>query len=155
MTKASRAGEAMFFDDFPVGYSYETASREMPRDEVVGFAEEWDPQDFHIDDEAGRASPYGGLIASGFHTLVTAYRLTLETGLWTEASMGSPGMEHVRWMLPVRPGDTLRVKATVTASRASASRPDRGRTTILYEVLNQKDEIVMSYSAIHILRRRA
>ena len=145
----------MFFDDFPVGYTYETASREMPRDEIVDFAGEWDPQAFHIDDEAGRASPYGGLIASGFHTLVTAYRLTLETGIWTEASMGSPGMEHVRWLLPVRPRDTLRVKATVTASRASASRPDRGRTTILYEVLNQKDEIVMSYSAIHILRRRA
>jgi len=145
----------MFFDDFPVGYTYETASREMPRDEIVDFAGEWDPQSFHIDDEAGRASPYGGLIASGFHTLVTAYRLTLETGIWTEAPMGSPGMEHVRWLLPVRPGDTLRVKATVTASRASASRPDRGRTTILYEVLNQKDEIVMSYAAIHILRRRA
>lgn len=144
----------MYFDDFPVGYTYETGSRTLPRDEVVGFAEEWDPQDFHLDDEAGRASPYGGLIASGFHTLVTAYRLTLETGVWTEASMGSPGMEHVRWLLPVWPGDTLRVKATVTASRPSASRPDRGRTTILYEVFNQKDEIVMSYSAIHILRRR-
>lgn len=145
----------MYFDDMPVGFTYETGSRTMPRDEVIGFATEWDPQDFHLDEEAGRASPYGGLIASGFHTLVTAYRLTLETGIWTEASMGSPGMEHVRWLLPVWPGDTLRVKATVTASRASASRPDRGRTTILYEVLNQKDEIVMSYSAIHILRRRA
>lgn len=145
----------MFFDDFPVGYSYETGSRTLPREEIVGFAEEWDPQDFHLDEEAGRASPYGGLIASGFHTLVTAYRLTLETGIWTEASMGSPGMEHVRWLLPVWPGDTLRVKATVTASRPSASRPDRGRTTILYEVFNQKDEIVMSYSAIHILKRRA
>ncbi|KZY48292.1 acyl dehydratase [Roseovarius sp. HI0049] len=145
----------MYFDDMPVGYTYETGRRTLPRDEVVGFAEKWDPQEFHLDEEAGRASPYGGLIASGFHTLVTAYRLTLEAGIWTEASMGSPGMEHVRWLLPVRPGDTLRVKATVTASRPSASRPDRGRTTILYEVLNQKDEIVMSYNAIHILRRRA
>ena len=144
----------MFFDDMPVGYTYETGERTLPRDEIVGFASEWDPQDFHIDAAAGEASPYGGLIASGFHTIVTAYRLTLETGVWTEASMGSPGMEDVRWVMPVRPGDTLKVKATVTASRPSASRPDRGRTTILYEVFNQKDEIVMSYSAIHILKRR-
>ena len=145
----------MYFDDLPKGFTFETGTRTLSEEDILVFARQWDPQDFHTDPAAAKASPYGGLIASGFHTLVTAYRLTLETGIWTEASMGSPGMEHVRWLLPVRPGDTLRVKATVTASRASASRPDRGRTTILYEVLNQKDEIVMSYAAIHILRRRA
>lgn len=144
----------MFFDDLPEGFTFETESRRLTRDDIVGFARNWDPQDFHLDDDAARASPYGGVIASGFHTLLTAFVLSLEADIWKEASMGSPGMEDIRWLLPVRPDDTLRARGTVLASRPSQSRADRGRTTILYEVLNQKDEVVMTYTAIHILRRQ-
>lgn len=144
----------MFFDDLHEGFTFETESRQLSREDIIGFAQEWDPQLFHIDEEAARASPFGGLVASGFHTLLTSFRLTLETDIWKEASMGSPGIEEVRWLLPVRPGDTLRVRATVMKSRPSQSRPDRGRTTIRCETLNQNNEVVMSYTALHILRRR-
>ncbi len=97
---------------------------------------------------------YGGIIASGFQTLIVAFDLILNANIWTDASMGSPGLDELRWKLPVRPGDTLRVRGRVTASEPSASRPDRGRTTIEYEIVNQKGEIVSSYSAVQLLKRR-
>lgn len=143
-----------YFEDLHEGVRFETASRTLDSTDIVDFARQWDPQPFHLDAEAARGSPYGGLIASGFHTLLTAFVLSLEADVWKQASMGSPGMEDIRWLRPVRPGDSLRVEATVIKSVASASRPDRGRTTIRYEVKNQNAEAVMTYTAIHILRRR-
>lgn len=143
----------MYFDDLPEGFVFETGERTLSQDAILGFAREWDPQPFHLDEAAASASIYGGLIASGFHTMLTAFVLTLQADIWNEASMGSPGMEEVRWLLPVRPGDTLQARGTVLSSVASKSRPDRGRTVIRYDVLNQKDEIVMQYTCTHILRR--
>ena len=143
----------MFFDDLPVGTRFETAARTLGVDDITGFAREWDPQPFHVDAAAAADSPYGGIIASGFHTLLTAFALTLEADVWNEASMGSPGMDDIRWARPVRPGDSLRVRAEVIAAVPSDSRPDRGRTTIRYDVYNQNEELVMQYTAIHILRR--
>lgn len=144
----------MFFDDLPVGYRFETAPQTLPLEAITDFARQWDPQPFHIDEEAAAASPYGGIIASGFHTLLTSFIQTLGADIWNEASMGSPGMTDIQWRLPVRPGDTLRTRAEVVASVPSTSRPDRGRTSITYEVENQAGEVVMRYTAIHILRRR-
>ncbi len=144
----------MFFDDLPVGFRFETASRTLSEDEVIDFARAYDPQPFHIDPEAARASIYGGIIASGFQTLIVAFDLILSANIWTDASMGSPGLDELRWKLPVRPGDTLRVRGEVIASEPSKSRPDRGRTTITYEIVNQKDEVVSSYSAVQLLKRR-
>ncbi|MEQ9258649.1 MAG: MaoC family dehydratase [Roseovarius sp.] len=145
----------MYFDDLPEGFTFETAERELDAEAIVAFARQWDPQPFHLSEEAAQASPYGGLIASGFHTLLTAFTLTLEADVWNEASMGSPGMTEVRWLRPVRPGDRLKARATVLESQPSRSRGDRGRTTIRYDVENQTGEVVMSYTAIHILKRRA
>lgn len=145
----------MFFDDLPVGYRFETDAQALPLEAITDFARQWDPQPFHIDAAAAAASPYGGIIASGFHTLLTSFMQTLGADIWNEASMGSPGMTDIQWLRPVRPGDRLRTLAEVVASVPSTSRPDRGRTTIAYEVLNQSDEVVMRYTAIHILRRRA
>lgn len=142
----------MYFDDLPVGFSFETASRSLPLDEILEFANKWDPQPFHTDAEQAKDSIYGGLIASGFHTILVAFLLTLETNVFTEASMGSPGMDKIRWYLPVRPGDTIRLKGTVLTSAISKSRPERGRTTFRYEVFNQNDERVAEYSAIQLLR---
>ena len=144
----------MFFDDLPVGFTHETGSVTLTEDEIIAFARKYDPQPFHIDPEAAAASIYGGIIASGFQTLIVAFDLILNSGVWTEASMGSPGLDEVRWKLPVRPGDSLRVRMTVTASTPSASRSDRGRTTIFYEILNQKDELVSSYYATQLLKRQ-
>ncbi len=145
----------MFFDDLPVGFRFQTGSRTLPLEAITEFARLWDPQPFHLDADAAAASPYGGIIASGFQTMLTSFTQTLEAGIWNEASMGSPGMTDVQWLRPVRPDDTLSTRAEVVASVPSASRPDRGRTTIAYEVVNQDGEAVMRYTAIHILRRKA
>lgn len=145
----------MYFDDLPVGFTHETESQTLSEDEIIDFAKKYDPQPFHIDKAAAAGSIYGGIIASGFQTLIVAFDLILESNVWREASMGSPGLDELRWKLPVRPGDSLRVKMTVTASEPSKSRPDRGRTTIFYEILNQKNEIVSSYYAMQLLKRRA
>ena len=144
----------MYFDDLPKGYSFETGTRTLNEDDILDFAHQWDPQYFHTDPEAAKASPFGGLIASGFQTMLTAFNLILEANIWNEASMGSPGMENLRWIRPVRPGDTLRVKAEVTNSTASKSRDDRGRTEFKHTVLNQNDEVVMIYHCVNILARR-
>ncbi|MFQ5566021.1 MAG: MaoC family dehydratase [Paracoccaceae bacterium] len=144
----------MYFDDLPKGYSFETGTRTLSEDEIIAFARQWDPQSFHTDPEAARASPFGGLIASGFHTLLTAFNLTLGADVWNEASMGSPGMDSLRWMRPVRPGDTLRVRVEVTSSTPSRSRNDRGRTGFRHTVLNQNDDVVMTYQCTNILARR-
>lgn len=145
---------AMYFDDFPLGWSHEVDLPEMSLETITGFAREWDPQPFHIDPDAAKDSPYGGIIASGWHTLLAAFLAWYQTGLWAEASMGSPGMEEVRWLKPVRPGDRLRVRMTVTKAVPSTSRPDRGRVTFLGEIFNQDDQKVAEYSGVNILRRR-
>lgn len=144
----------MYFDDLPVGFTFETASRTIPLDEILEFANKWDPQPFHTDEKLAKESIYGGLIASGFHTILVAFLLTLDANVFTEASMGSPGMDKIRWYLPVRPGDSIRLKGTVLESTASKSRPDRGRTTFRNEVFNQKDQRVAEYTAVQLLRRK-
>lgn len=144
----------MYFEDFFVGFTFTTKSRMLGEEEIITFARQYDPQPFHIDKVAAKGSIYGGIIASGFHTMTTAFALSLETGLWAEASMGSPGMEEVRWFKPVRPGDTLTVRAEVTSSEASKSRADIGRTGMLYQTFNQDGEEVMRWRTIHLLKRR-
>ena len=143
----------MFFDDLPVGFTFETASRQIPLEEMVEFARKYDPQPFHIDEDAAKQTPYGGLIASGFQTMVVGFLLSLDANIWNDASLGSPGVDGLRWLKPVRPGDTLMVKAEVIGSEPSKSRPDRGRTQVRYDTYNQDGDRVMTYTTIHILRR--
>lgn len=145
----------MAFEDFPVGHRFTTSAITLDDAAIIDFAREHDPQPFHIDAEAARDTAYGGLISSGFQTLLVAFGLTLREGGWAEASMGSPGMNDLRWLRPVRPGDTLHVEAEVTEARASRSKPDRGFVTLSCRVVNQENVPVMTYSGIHILRRRA
>lgn len=144
----------MYFEDFPVGYSYTTDHYLVPKDEIFDFAQQWDPQPFHIDEAAAQDYPYGGLIASGWHTLLISFRLMLETGKLKECSIGSPGMQELRWLLPVKPGDTLCNKARVESAKLSRSKPDRGFVTVQYEVLNQNEQKVASYLITHMLRVR-
>lgn len=144
----------MYFDDLPVGFTFETGSRQIPLEEMLDFARKYDPQPFHVSEEAAKDTIYGGLIGSGFQTMVVGFLLTLDAGIWNEASLGSPGIDSLRWLRPVRPGDTLRVKAEVIGSEPSQSRPGIGRTQIRYDTYNQNDELVMTYTTIHILRRR-
>lgn len=144
----------MYFEDMPKGFTFETGTKTLSEDDIIAFARQWDWQTFHTDPEAARQSPYGGLIASGFHTLLTAFTLSLATDVWTEASMGSPGFDSLRWIRPVRPGDTLKVKVEVTSSTPSQSRPDRGRTGFRHTVTNQDGEVVMTFDSMVIMACR-
>jgi len=144
----------MFFDDLPKGFSYETEAKTVTEAEIVDFARQWDAQYFHTDPEAARASLFGGLITSGFHTLLIGFNLDLGADVWNEASMGSPGMEYVRWVRPLRPGDTVKLKVEVISSIPSQSRPDRGRTHFRHWLTNQDGDVVMEYDAVVILARR-
>lgn len=142
------------FEDFEPGQRFETTSKSLSEAEMIGFAEQYDWQYFHTDPAAAEASPYGGLIASGFQTLLTAFGLTLTAREWRDNSMGSPGMDNLRWKAPVRPGDTLSVKVEVLATRPSRSKPDRGTVTFGHTVINQDGITVMTFDTMVIIRRR-
>src|SRR3546814_21130771 len=115
----------------------------------------YDPQPFHLDKEAAAEGPFNGLIASGFQTLAVAFRIFYQANVINACSMGSPGPDELRWLRPVRPGDTLKVTATVREKRPSKSKPDRGTLIMDYAVTNQKDEPVMTFTAIQIQIGRA
>jgi acyl dehydratase len=144
----------LYFDDFKVGDKFSSAAKTITGDMIVEFAKVYDPQPFHLDPVAAKASIYGGLIASGFQTLALGFRLFYDTGTLSAASMGSPGLDELRWLRPVRPGDTLRVEMEVVESRPSQSKPDRGIMRATYKYLNQKGEAVLSYTAMHLLKRK-
>ncbi|HEX9842380.1 MAG TPA: MaoC family dehydratase [bacterium] len=143
-----------FFDDFRPGERFETPGTTLSESMLLDFAYRYDPQPFHLDVPAAAKSIYGGLIASGFQTLVHAYRMFISEGVFAACAMGSPAMDEVRWIKPVRPGDTLRVAGEVRESRPSRSKPDRGILRMDYQVLNQADEAVMTFSITHLLARR-
>jgi acyl dehydratase len=122
--------------------------------DIIDFARAWDPQPFHIDAEAARASPFGGLIASGFQTLAAGFRVLYQTGFLVDASLGGPGIDELRWTAPVRPGDTLSTIATVKEVTPSRSKPDRGVLRLGVEARNQRGETVMTCIFIILVKRR-
>ena len=144
----------LYLDDFAPGDRFESAGKTFTEAEIVDFAFRYDPQPIHIDLEAAKGSPYGGLIASGFHTMAVGFRMLWQTGVFNACSLGSPGLDEVRWLLPVRPGDTLRTAAEVVETRPSSSKPDRGTCRVKYTILNQRDEAVMTMTAVQIFARR-
>ena len=143
-----------YLEDFAPGDRFESHGKTMTEAEIIDFAFRYDPQPFHIDTEAARGSPYGGLIASGFHTMVVGFRMIWQTGVFNACGMGSPGFDEIRWLKPVRPGDTLRTAAEVLEVRPSASKPDRGICRLKYTILNQNDETVMTMLAVQFVARR-
>ena len=146
--------ESRYFEDYEPDTVHEFGSVVVEEAEVLEFAQRYDPQPFHTNPEAAKQSPYGGLIASGLHTLSFGFRLLIDTGVFADCSLGSPGIEKIRWLLPVRPGDILRIEAEVVAMRPSSSNPGRGILTMDYMVINQRGETVLTMEAIHFLRRR-
>jgi acyl dehydratase len=144
----------LYFEDFPPGDVRESPSRAVTHDEIIAFARQYDPQPFHLDDEAATRSIYGGLLASGWHTCALYMRLMWETFLKDTASLGSPGVDEIRWVKPVRPGDTLRVRFTVVEATPSRSKPDRGIVRSLSEVFNQHGEVVMTLRGLGLFGRR-
>ena len=145
---------ALYFEDFQPGDRFESATLTITERLIVDYARLYDPQPFHTDPEAAKTSIYGGLIASGGQTIALSFKLFLETGVLSACSLGSPGLDEVRWKAPIRPGDTLRVVAEVLETRPSASKPDRGIVRILYTTLNQRGEAVTSLIGNQLCRRR-
>ena len=144
-----------YWEDFAVGQVREGGSITLSETEIIEFAMKYDPQSFHVDPEQAKQSFFGGLIASGWHTAGICMRLLCDLFLLEAAAMGSPGIDELRWVKPVRPGDTLRLKTTVLETRASVSRPEMGTVRSRSEVYNQRGELVMHMSAITMLKRRA
>jgi acyl dehydratase len=143
----------LWFEDFAVGQRFQTAGCTLSEAQILEFGWAHDPQPFHIDVEAAQAGPFGGLIASGFQTLLVAFRLVHQERIINTASMGSPGLDELRWLRPVRPGDTLRVTGEVREVAPSRSKPDRGIVTVAYAVADQTGATVMTFQAMHLLRR--
>ena len=144
-----------YFDDFEVGERIVTRGVTLTESLIIDFALSYDPQPFHIDAEAAKASNYAGLIASGFQTFALAFRMVLETGVFRACGMGSPGCDELRWLKPVRPGDTLHSELEVIEKSPSRSKPDRGMIRIKYHVKNQRGEDVLSFMSLQLARRRS
>jgi len=143
-----------YFEDYVVGSTYEFGTATVDLREAVAFAEQFDPQPIHIDPVAAAQGPFGGLITSGWHTAALMMRLFVDHYLSGVASLASPGIDELRWIKPVRPGDTLRIRVTVTEARRSRSKPDRGIVRTLIAVLNQRGETVLTMNAMNLLRCR-
>ena len=142
------AGGDQCFEDFVPGSVRTSGTVLVTEEEIIEFAKRYDPQVFHTDPVAARDSIYGGLVASGWHTAAMVMRLIVENYLSGVASVGSPGVDEVRWLKPVRPGDKLSVRVTVLEARRSESKPDRGIVRSLVEVLNQDMAVVMSFKGV-------
>ena len=149
--------QTFYFEDLVVGSSQEFGHYEVTREEIIEFAGKYDPQAFHLSEEAGKAMHFGGLCASGWHTCAMVMRMVVDNmkknGSGNE-SLGSPGLDELRWKKPVFPGDILRVKSTIADKRESRSRPDMGMIFLENEVYNQKNETVMTFKPTVMYKRR-
>jgi len=143
-----------YFEDFPVGWVAEYGPRRISREEIIAFASQYDPQPMHLDEEAARHTLLGGLGASGWHTCCIMMRMITDGFLLEAASMGAPGIDEVKWLKPVRPGDTLTIRGTVQSARVSQSRPDRGFVSLRWEVFNDRRECVMTLVCPQMIARR-
>lgn len=145
MTTTTVPLKERYFEDYTVGEVVEFGNHAVTEEEIIAFARTYDPQPFHTDPEAAKASHFGGLIASGWMTGSIVMRLYCDHYIPPHSAMGSPGINKLQWLRPVRPGDRLRARATILATVRSRSKPDRGVVTILQEAVNQDGATVMSY----------
>jgi acyl dehydratase len=144
----------MFLDDFKVADRFVSQGVTVTESMIIDFALAYDPQPFHLDAEAAADTHFGGLIASGIQTLALGFRAFLQLGVFRACGMGSPGLDELRWLRPVRPGDTLHSEAEVVDVRPSRSKPDRGILVMLFKILNQRGEEVLTMRNMQLTRRR-
>ncbi|TWS99902.1 MaoC family dehydratase [Reyranella sp. CPCC 100927] len=147
-------GPLRYWEDYEVGARYDLGSRAITEDEIIAFARQFDPQPFHIDPVAARQSMFGGLIASGWHTGSIVMRLIVDNYLHPETSLGSPGIDNIGWLKPVRPGDVLSGTMQVLDKRESRSKPTIGILINEASLQNQKGEVVTTVRATNLIRRR-
>ncbi len=144
----------LHWEDFAPGQVTEYGPRLITREEIIAFAAEFDPQPMHLDEEAGSASPLGGLAASGWHSCCLLMRMISDWQLQDSSFMGAPGIEEVKWLAPVRPGERLTVRSTVLETRPSRSRADMGFVTFRYELFGQSERRLMTLTVIPMFGRR-
>jgi acyl dehydratase len=145
---------AKFLDDLTAGDKFVTGGVTLTESGIIDFALAYDPQPFHLDAAAAAESIYGGLIASGFQVVALAFRLFIQSGILAGSSMGSPGIDELRWFAPARPGDTLHAEVEVLAVTPSKSKADRGIARLRYTMLNQRREAVAGFIVNHLLLHR-
>lgn len=143
-----------YWEDLTPGRVFESKPRTLSAQQIIDFAREYDPQDYHTDEEAARSSPFGGLIASGFQTAAVAMRLMCDSYLRETSCVGSPGLEELRWLKPVRPDDALRLRTTVLEQTPSNKLANRGTVKFRWELFNQKNEVVCSMVGRQLYLRR-
>ena len=146
--------EQWYFEDFHPGQEIDLGQRTVSEEEIIAFATQFDPQPFHIDKEAAAHSIYGGVIASGWHTCSMMMRMVVDGILCTESSMGSPGLDGIRWLQPVRAGDTLSLRYVTKEVKASNSKPDRGVVWSTWVATNQRGETVCTIDGMAMMRRK-
>lgn len=144
-----------YLDDLEIGEVFRAGGYTFTEGEIIDFALRFDPQPFHLDCGAASESIYGGLIASGFQTAAICFRLFIQSGVLAESSLGSPGIDELRWLAPVRPGDTVRTEVEVIELKPSRSKPDRGIARLRYCAINQNNETVLRFVLNHLLKSRA
>jgi acyl dehydratase len=142
------------WEDFTPGSVESYGPRLVTREEIIAFAAEFDPQPMHLDEEAARGTLLGGLAASGWHSCAILMRMSCDWFMLDSSSMGSPGIEEVRWLRPLRPGDHVRLQRTVLEARASRSKPHMGTAKFRYDLLNRSGEIVTSLTCTIMFGRR-
>ncbi|WP_174823636.1 MaoC family dehydratase [Ruegeria arenilitoris] len=143
-----------YFDDLSVGDVFDTGGITLTEGSIIDFALTYDPQPFHVNKVAATDSIFGGVVASGFQTIALTFRLFRDTGVLTGTNLGGHGMDEVRWLAPVLPGDTLRARITVELLTPSRSKPDRGTVRFRYQTYNQNDVEVLNLVMHHVMARR-
>ncbi|MGD3112205.1 MaoC family dehydratase [Streptomyces sp. YGL11-2] len=143
-----------YFEDYTAGATYEYGTVAVTEQEIIGFASQYDPQSFHVDPVAAKQGPFGGLVASGWHTVALMMQLFARHYLSTVASLGSPGVDELRWLRPVRPGDRLRLRLHTLDTRLSRSDPRRGIVRTHAELIDQSGEPVLRVTVVNLLRTR-
>jgi len=143
--------EERYLEDYVDGVVHEFGAIAVTEEDIIAFGTRFDPQSFHTDPEASKTTIFGGLIASGWHTAGLMMRLFVDHYLSGVASLGSPGVDELRWIRPVRPGDALSIRVTIIETKRSHSKPDRGIVLSFIEVLNQEEKVVMSMKAVNFL----
>lgn len=154
MTMPANSLRTRWFNDYSVGEVFEFGHHLVTEQEIIAFATQYDPQAFHVDSAAAALSNFGGLVASGWMTAAVLMRMMCEHFIPLESAMGSPGVDKLRWLKPVRPDDRLHARVTVLSTRLSASKPDRGTLTLRQEALNQNAEVVLSFEGLAMFRVR-
>jgi len=148
------SGMVRYFEDYIAGTVHELGTFSLSEAEIVEFASRYDPQDIHVDPEKAANGPFGGLIASGWQTAASVMRLYADNYLSNESSLGSPGLDELRWLAPVRPAEAYSVRASVLSTRRSGSKPDRGLVRTRTQVFDRQGTVVLRMEAVNFIACR-